>query len=58
MAFKSDVAQYAVSIPDLGQTFDHETRDGQYYIVDYEVLEAEQAEALRERRQHRQDMEF
>lgn len=43
VALKADIAQYAVSVPDLGQTFDRETGNGDYYIVDYEFLEAEQA---------------
>lgn len=41
VAFTSDTAQYAVSVPNLGQTFDPAI-GGQYFLVDYEVLEAEQ----------------
>ncbi len=42
VALKTDVARYAVSVPDLGHTYDFETRTGNYFTVDYEVLEAEQ----------------
>lgn len=45
VALKTDIAQYAVSVPDLGQTFD-QAIGGQYYSVDYEVLEAEQDSSL------------
>lgn len=42
VAFKTDIAQYAVSIPDLGHTFDRESRTGDYLSIDYEILEADQ----------------